>query len=85
MTKTTPEQILYGNILKLKTWWISYLYLMTDVYLLNDVFENVRDMCLNYYGLDPTYFITLPNYSWNAFYHWDDWTWIKRRNDTVLL
>ena len=39
---------------------------MTDVYLLNDVFENVRDMCLNYYGLDPTYFITLPNYSWNA-------------------
>ena len=45
------------------------LYLMTDVYLLNGVFENVGDMCLNYYGLDPTYFITLPNYSWNAFYH----------------
>ena len=24
-------------------------------------------MCLNYYGLDPAYYITLPNYSWNAF------------------
>ena len=43
------------------------LYLMTDVYLLTDVFENFRDMCMNYYGLDPAYFITLPNYSWNAF------------------
>ena len=43
------------------------LYLMTDVSLLTDVFENFRDMCLNYYGLDPAYHITLPNYSWNAF------------------
>ena len=43
------------------------LYLMTDVYLLTDVFENFRDMCLNYYGLDPAYYITLPNYAWNAF------------------
>ena len=43
------------------------LYLMTDVYLLTDVFENFRDMCLNYYGLDPAYCLTLPNYSWNAF------------------
>ena len=43
------------------------LYLMTDVYLLTDVFENFRDMCLNYYGLDPAYYLTLPHYSWNAF------------------
>ena len=43
------------------------LYLMTDVYLLTNVFENFRDMCLNYYGLDPAYNLTLPNYSWNAF------------------
>ena len=44
------------------------LYLMTDVYLLTDVFESFRDMFLNYYGLDPAYYITLPNYSWNAFF-----------------
>ena len=24
-------------------------------------------MCLNYYGLDPAHYITLPNYSWNTF------------------
>ena len=41
--------------------------LMTDVYLLTDVFKNFRDMCMNYYGLDPAHYITLPNYSWSAF------------------
>ena len=24
-------------------------------------------MCMNYYGLDPAYCVTLPNYSWNVF------------------
>ena len=24
-------------------------------------------MCLNFYGLDPAHYITLPNYSWSAF------------------
>ena len=43
------------------------LYLMTDVYLLTDVFENFRDMCLNYFGIDPAYYLTLPNFAWNAF------------------
>ena len=43
------------------------LYLMTDVYLLTDVFENFREMCLNYYGLDPAHYITLPNFAWSAF------------------
>jgi hypothetical protein len=43
------------------------LYLIIDIYLLIDVFKNFRDMCLNYYELNPTYYITLPNYSWNAF------------------
>ena len=45
------------------------LYLMTDVYLLTDVFEHFRDMCLSYYGSDPAYYITLPNYSWNVFFN----------------
>ena len=63
-----PEQILYGNIFNIKNLGEYHdLYLMTDVYLLTDVFENFRDMCLNYYGLDPAYYITLPTYSWNAF------------------
>eukprot|EP00969_Alexandrium_andersonii_P133673 5911599-Alexandrium_andersonii.AAC.1 len=23
-------------------------------------------MCLNYYGLDPAYYLTLPNYAWDV-------------------
>ena len=43
------------------------LYLMTDVYFLTDVFENFRTMCMNYNGLDPAYYVTLPNYRWILF------------------
>ena len=31
------------------------LHLMSDAYLIIEAFENLRDMCLNHYGLDPTY------------------------------
>ena len=41
-------------------------YLKTDVLLLTDVFENSRDMCLSYYGLDPVYYYTLPNFAFGA-------------------
>ena len=42
------------------------LYLRTDVLLLTDVFENFRDLCLEYYGLDPAHYLTLPNFAWDA-------------------
>ena len=42
------------------------LYLKTDVLLLTDVFENFRTMCLDYYGLDPAHYYTLPNFAWDA-------------------
>ena len=38
----------------------------TDVSLLTDVFENFRDLCLEYYGLDPAHYYTLPNFALNA-------------------
>ena len=41
-------------------------YLSTDVYVLADVFENFRDMCLEYYQLDPAHYYTLPNFAWDA-------------------
>ena len=34
--------------------------------LLTDAFENFRDMCLSYYGLDPVYSYTLPNFAFDA-------------------
>ena len=42
------------------------LYLRTDVLLLTDVFENFRDLCMEYYGLDPAHYYTLPNFAWEA-------------------
>ena len=30
------------------------------------MFENFREMCLNYYGFDPAHYITLPNFAWSA-------------------
>ena len=42
------------------------LYLTTDVLLLTDIFENFRKLCMNYYGLDPAYYYTLPNFAWDA-------------------
>jgi len=42
------------------------LYNKTDVLLLADVFENFRDVCLENYGLDPTWYYTSPGLSWDA-------------------
>ena len=36
------------------------LYVQSDTLLLADVFENFRNMCLDIYGLDPTYFVSAP-------------------------
>ena len=42
------------------------LYLKTDVLLLADVFENFRNMSLQYYELDPCNVFTTAGLAWNA-------------------
>ena len=42
------------------------LYLVGDVLLLTDVFENFRIHFLNYYKLDPCHYFTSPGLSWDA-------------------
>ena len=40
-------------------------YLLTNVLLLADVFENFRDVSLQHYGLDPAHNYTFPGFSRN--------------------
>ena len=42
------------------------LYVKLDSILLCDVFENFRDLCLEYYKLDPAHYFSLPGFGWDA-------------------
>ena len=42
------------------------LYVLTDVLLLTDVFENFRSLSMEKYGLDPAQYKTAPALSWDA-------------------
>ena len=42
------------------------LYLVSDMLLLTDVFENFRKTCMQYYKLDPCHYFTSPGLSWDA-------------------
>ena len=75
-SRLTEEDITNDDYNKAKQIWKHFginsmgeyhdLYLKTDVLLLTDVFENFRDMCLSYYGLDPVHYYTLPNFAFDA-------------------
>ena len=41
-------------------------YLVTDILMLADVFENFRKLSLETYGLDPIHYYSLPGMSWDA-------------------
>lgn len=41
-------------------------YMMLDVFLLNDVWQKYRKTALNTFGLDPSYYPTLPSFCWSA-------------------
>ena len=36
-------------------------YVQSDIILLADVFENLRNMCINIYELDPAKFLSVPD------------------------
>ena len=42
------------------------LYVQSDTLLLAGVFENVRNMCIKVYELDPAHFLSLPGLAWQA-------------------
>ena len=42
------------------------LYVQTDTLLLADIFEKFREICIEIYGLDPSYFYSAPGLAWEA-------------------
>ena len=42
------------------------LYLETDTLLLTDVYERIREICLEIYQLDPAHFLSTPGLAWQA-------------------
>ena len=42
------------------------LYLYTDIFLLADIFEAFRQVCLKHYTLDPAHYYTVPGLAWDA-------------------
>ena len=70
--KTSPRQIVptskmmfnHFNMINLEDY--HKFYLLTDVLLLADMFENFKDVCLQHYSFDPAHNITYPGFSWQA-------------------
>ena len=42
------------------------LYVQCDTLLPADVFEKLRDKCIEIYGLDPSHFLSAPGLAWQA-------------------
>ena len=75
-SKLSGEGISAGDYAHAKKVWRKFgcknmgdyhdLYLRTDVDLLADVFEEFRNICMQYYKLDPANYYTSPGLSWDA-------------------
>ena len=44
------------------------LYVQTDTFLLADVYQNLKNKCLETYGIDPSYFYSTPRLAWQAYF-----------------
>ena len=42
------------------------LYNLSDILLLADIFENIRSICMNHYGLDPAWYFSAPDIACDA-------------------
>ena len=41
------------------------LYNLSDVLLLADIYENIRNICTNHYGLDQVCYFSAPGLAWD--------------------
>ena len=75
-SKLTGEGITDEDYQHAQTVWMEFniesmkdyhnLYNLSDILLLSDVFENFRNICMNYYGWHPAWYFSVPRLAWNA-------------------
>ncbi|XP_025406050.1 uncharacterized protein LOC112680226 [Sipha flava] len=63
----------------------SDLYLLTDILLLSDVFENFRDICLKTFNLDASYYLTAPSFAFDAMLRFTKVELERLKDYTMLL
>ena len=67
---TDEDYAHYKNVLKefkIKNWGEYHdLYVQSDTLLVEDVFENFRNKCIEKYELDPAHFLSAPGLAWKA-------------------
>ena len=55
------------EVFEIKKWGEYHnLYVQSDIFLLADVLESFRNMCLKEYGLDPAHFLTAAGLAWDV-------------------
>nr|CAG8511667.1 220_t:CDS:2 [Entrophospora candida] len=67
----TPEDYKHANLVWEKFGCKTFgdyhdIYLKADVMQLCDVFETFRDTAMEYYEIDPAYYISTPSFAWDA-------------------
>nr|CAG8642698.1 8208_t:CDS:2 [Entrophospora candida] len=67
----TPEDYKHANLVWEKFGCKTFgdyhdIYLKADVMQLCDVFETFRDTAMEYYEIDPAYYISMPSFAWDA-------------------
>ena len=60
-------KIVFKNLINKNLGDYHDLYVQSDLLLLADVFENLRNMCIKVYELDPAHFVSAPRLAWQAF------------------
>jgi len=63
----------------------SDLYLLTNILILADVFENFRDICLKTFNLDASYYLTAPGFAFNAMLSYTSIKLEKLKEYSMLL
>ena len=65
MQKEHPKRV-FKSLTNENLGYYHYFHVQSDTLLLEDVFENFRNECIEIYELDPVHFLSAPGLPWQA-------------------